>query len=1633
MSKRQFKSQASSARAASGAFGGSSQNPGLGTPAFGAIPSTLSFVAEPPDLTAISDPNVVVAFKNLSKKDNVTKAKALEDLQTYVLSVGVQEDGLEDQVLEAWVKIYPRISIDNSRRVRQLAHTLHGQIAVSCGKRVARHVPKVVGAWLGGLYDNDRLVSKAAQQSFKQVFPTQEKVHNVWRSYARPILEYCRDALLRETVQTLSDERTVSPDEAENKYAALVGTTLSVVINLAEELAPEENEKIADLYREILGQEKVWDLASSKDASVRRSLYKLLRTALSHQPELVRSNISTISTCLLAKSLNIDQTGSAYEYSETLLSLTRECPIAWTGAYTAKKAALVRLQQLLKRGSQGGPPEYWSNISEVFQKLPRKIMPNDLAAAKDLLDTVRVGIARKDEPKWNVIAAWNAYAIIASHLLSLLPGDKDQENFLGEAIFPLLERYIRPNTEDSAWSIGSQGPTVCASFFHKLYYVRIGGVKENVFNEWRRLGECVVKDIRLSLPEQSQSHSKSQDDLSSEGHRWFLLQAEILKDIKDDSVATMLAEISNHILDSAVGVLTARNGKPYGAAAIIEAALRLQPTLLDEENDNSNGVATFVFHELPSLILSPSSQYLLAILYEYRNRQAFGPAWNDTVRTLLGAQNSPEQFEALRKLLSSPGTVHHINEDINTSLKAFITQNFNQAMGGNPEKWTIVTKVLSPSNTVLSQSTKDDILSEMVNALSVEGKASAALQGLDLLAKEHGTKVETLVSTKHGSRLLSNLLFLTESPDDSVAEMASSVSASFESILSDKREGSSINMSLLAVLNKGINEAGSNSISIESLVDRARQTLEQAPEQARNQVAMQLLPDSAQWAAAVRPFLKVTPNPSFAITSPLGSAVSMITNTSEASDTATLAQLPHDSEGYSAAIRMAWYTMSIIKATNIFEMISPERRSEVYQNLIIMVQLADDNLSLAGANHLWVLYTPEVEAKMLDFILGSQSLLRGWLEPSGSNSQPLSGGNFVNTTLDYFSNNSFGTSALAYYSARIMSVVNSQLAELQGYSKQGALMRWNGTVRDLRKSKDIFFTSSLLTDPNAAMSDSVDLVRLCNELIAELTGLKLSQNTDEGLRQLVLLNALLQHHQDVIGNVAQQRLVFLVKTVCSWLSQEFAPRTVITEVLKLSTVVLPLLKEIYGSHWADALTCLAELWANNASINDEQLPAIHASLKLYAATKMLVGDDANDDLADAWQEFREPLSKGLIHLLKQVQNVSDDQHQPLRIVNELLARQTISIPLEALEDPTELYPLLYANSRSIQGTAFGLLERHIPTAQEQISFDAALTKKDTYLPAELLSLILSAPTLDSLADVSFERTMPLPLRGYLLSWLLVFSHFTNSSLKVKTDYVANLKEGGYITGLLDLMFDFLGLSNRRPVDASKFEITTYDPNNDEVPEKDTQWVLIHLYYLSLRHIPSLAKNWWLDCKSRQVKLAVETWTERHISPLIVTAELANVSEWAPTQEDEDKILVKISNKAKEVSVAYEVDEQAMQILIRLPGAYPLHLATVEGVHRVGVTERQWRSWLIITQGVIAFSNGNLIDGLLTWRRNIRGALKGQTECSICYSIISADKQLPTKRCGTCKNMFHSDCLYKWFKSSNGSTCPLCRNQFNYDK
>lgn len=79
--------------AAAAAFGSASSG------AFSTSASSLSYAAEPPDLSGISDSSVVVLFKNLSKKDETTKSRALEELQAKLAS----SEDVEEAVTAAWV------------------------------------------------------------------------------------------------------------------------------------------------------------------------------------------------------------------------------------------------------------------------------------------------------------------------------------------------------------------------------------------------------------------------------------------------------------------------------------------------------------------------------------------------------------------------------------------------------------------------------------------------------------------------------------------------------------------------------------------------------------------------------------------------------------------------------------------------------------------------------------------------------------------------------------------------------------------------------------------------------------------------------------------------------------------------------------------------------------------------------------------------------------------------------------------------------------------------------------------------------------------------------------------------------------------------------------------------------------------------------------------------------------------------------------------------------------------------------------------------------------------------------------------------------------------------------------------
>jgi hypothetical protein len=224
---------------------------------------------------------------------------------------------------------------------------------------------------------------------------------------------------------------------------------------------------------------------------------------------------------------------------------------------------------------------------------------------------------------------------------------------------------------------------------------------------------------------------------------------------------------------------------------------------------------------------------------------------------------------------------------------------------------------------------------------------------------------------------------------------------------------------------------------------------------------------------------------------------------------------------------------------------------------------------------------------------------------------------------------------------------------------------------------------------------------------------------------------------------------------------------------------------------------------------------------------------------------------------------------------------------------------------------------------------------------------------------------PPPVRSYLLSWLLVFDAFKAASLKVRNDYTANLKSNSCLDPLLRFMFDVLGHSVNRPLnlDRAKFDdqhIRSYNVEEaeSETSERDMQWLLVHIFYLTLKYAPGLFKTWFLDCPSKPIKLAVEPWMTKYFSPLIIDETLSDVKQWAeeqaPPEEDEKELNVAIWKKGREILAGYEVDEQDATMCIKVPAGYPLESVTVTTRNRVAIDEKKWQSWLMIIQGVITF-------------------------------------------------------------------------------
>ncbi|KAJ3344905.1 hypothetical protein HDU91_007521 [Kappamyces sp. JEL0680] len=351
----------------------------------------------------------------------------------------------------------------------------------------------------------------------------------------------------------------------------------------------------------------------------------------------------------------------------------------------------------------------------------------------------------------------------------------------------------------------------------------------------------------------------------------------------------------------------------------------------------------------------------------------------------------------------------------------------------------------------------------------------------------------------------------------------------------------------------------------------------------------------------------------------------------------------------------------------------------------------------------------------------------------------------------------------------------------------------------------------------------------------------------------------------------------------------------------------------------------------------------------------------------------------------------------------------------------QLYAMLATPNDDIQKTAYSLTRVVTRKRVEQLSVSLEMQSeaKEITLNPHLVRALVGS-------------TKPsLPTLACMLSWMSLLDHFVDSTFDLRQHYTNHVRELNIVNVLLEGVFELLHVDSGAD---SAFDLGQWDFGEFMIEgyesQSDTSALLLgaHIYYRVLKFLPALARMWYSECKNRQLSLAVESYTERFFTPLLLEKEIHRIQAMTDAE-----LSVKINPTTKDITASYSFEEAELDIIVRLPSCYPLKLVEISsgsaGGRQAGISDARWRGWLLAVASVMMGHNGSIADALQLFKKNVALHFEGIEDCAICYSVISlADRSTPQKACRVCKHVFHGSCLYKWFKSSNQNTCPLCRNQ-----
>ncbi|XP_062982791.1 E3 ubiquitin-protein ligase listerin [Elgaria multicarinata webbii] len=413
--------------------------------------------------------------------------------------------------------------------------------------------------------------------------------------------------------------------------------------------------------------------------------------------------------------------------------------------------------------------------------------------------------------------------------------------------------------------------------------------------------------------------------------------------------------------------------------------------------------------------------------------------------------------------------------------------------------------------------------------------------------------------------------------------------------------------------------------------------------------------------------------------------------------------------------------------------------------------------------------------------------------------------------------------------------------------------------------------------------------------------------------------------------------------------------------------------------------------------------------------------------------------------------ISKDQLLNHKLSAKFVAGQKTNLPGKLQTLLNTFSPLLLFRSRPVQITVYHMLNKlmsDLPKFDNEDLKSYGDEEEELLLspPAALMTVLatqedLLENILECIPVGEFAMVQPLSeefclVLGYLLTWKLILTFFKAATSQLRALYSQYLRRTKSLNKLLYHLFRLMPENPVFPGSTTELpnkDITTYFTEELELDIKDTSTLSSHIphlacsvYCMTLKDLPAMVRLWWNSCEKRVFNI-VDKFTSKYVSSVLSSQEISSVQ---TSTQLFNGMMVKARSATREVIATYSVDDIFIELIIQLPPNYPLGSITVESGKRVGVAVQQWRNWMLQLSTYLTHQNGSIMEGLALWKNNVDKRFEGVEDCMICFSVIhGSNYSLPKKACRTCKKKFHSACLYKWFTSSNKSTCPLCRETF----